>query len=658
MGAGCLPRRGEFAESAVLRRISGHWMRLGFGWMCGIASPMASFRRCARRLTPVWTRRSKFLRVVCEEAAGRILVGANMFPLGVTDCIDVLTYGKSVGVTHAFAGLPRNFCGASAMRTLSGSSRRWPMRRILPLIVYGVAAPNTRHLHPSGFPVEAYDEIADFAECGRDEADAADRYRVGRGTGGAVCRSVADSGRRACRRSRCCIRRWAWQWTGQWVVESLQSPERPYLVEFMAAMAKHDYRGGDVKLYWTMAPAYRKVHEVQEPYLLAGSHPWVHINYYHWLTGGNGGVAAGRAPGGHDAVLTAADRASIRSGYEALGIEMRDNEEEFVVWARQLRQGVSHRRSRLDRFVRGMRRLVPAAFLAAGGVRDVTKLGPRTSSLGWSAAGGNAGLFLAAQEGYFAAEGLEVAIHAVLMPRQRWWRRWEPGKSMSRSGRFRRRFFNGIERHLGIRIIASLARTVPNDPYFCFAGQEGFDRNRAVQGLCRSEGAEGGIGCAGGLAFPRCSTARRRPGGFGFPISRRCFLPMPQQVIAMQKGLIDVTYIVDPFGSEIVSDGAGVRFASADAVYSRLSDRGCFFANDAFPRPARRGDEVVAGVFCGGRGCISIRSMPGIFGRAPRRTMWSRCWRRTLRVSPAQLRETTVPSNDPDARINLASPEQ
>jgi 4-hydroxy-tetrahydrodipicolinate synthase len=279
--------------------------------------------------------KKQFLRVVCEEAAGRILVGANLFPLGVAESIELLTYGKSVGLTHAFAGMPRNY-PVQRNEDVVGFFRSIAEATDLPLIVYGVAAPNTNHLHPSGFPVEAYEQIADLpnvvgmkltqpidiALAGELAARFADRLLIGPASLAQIPVLHQAVGV---------------QWTGQWVVESLQAPEQPYLVDFMQALARNDY-GAAMRLYWLMAPAYRQVHEVQEPYLLAGSHPWVHINYYHWLTGGNGGLPR-QSAGGHDAVLTPTDRQSIRAGYTALGITVRENEEEFVVGRANFEKG-------------------------------------------------------------------------------------------------------------------------------------------------------------------------------------------------------------------------------------------------------------------------------------------------------------------------------
>jgi 4-hydroxy-tetrahydrodipicolinate synthase len=132
------------------------------------------------------------------------------------------------------------------------------------------------------------------------------------------------------------------QWTGQWIVEAVQSPEKPYIVDFMAALNAQQFDRA-MELYWRMEPAYRLVHRLQAPLLAKGGHPWAHMRYFQWCVGGNGGLE--RAPGQRPdqvSVLDAADRALIRNTYAAIGIDVGDGSDDaFVVgraaWSRGVR---------------------------------------------------------------------------------------------------------------------------------------------------------------------------------------------------------------------------------------------------------------------------------------------------------------------------------
>jgi len=101
----------------------------------------------------------------------------------------------------------------------------------------------------------------------------------------------------------------------------------------MAAIAKRDFDAA-MRLYWRMAPAYKHVHELQKSFLLAGTHPWGHIAFYHWCAGGNGGLprpsknrdadaAAALGPEGRDAILRCYAQAGV--------VTHHDNLDAFVV---------------------------------------------------------------------------------------------------------------------------------------------------------------------------------------------------------------------------------------------------------------------------------------------------------------------------------------
>ncbi len=79
------------------------------------------------------------------------------------------------------------------------------------------------------------------------------------------------------------------QWSGEWIVEAVQSPEKPYAVEFMALAGKGRMDEA-MKVYWRMQPLVDAIYDLQAPLLLHGSHPWAHMKYMQWCTGGNGGL--------------------------------------------------------------------------------------------------------------------------------------------------------------------------------------------------------------------------------------------------------------------------------------------------------------------------------------------------------------------------------
>ncbi|HEX2385326.1 MAG TPA: dihydrodipicolinate synthase, partial [Candidatus Binatia bacterium] len=210
----------------------------------------------------------------------------------------------------------------------------------LPIILYGYNCPALRHLYPSGMPLDVFDRLADVPNVIGMKLT----QPINIGAAYELCERLSDRmllGPANLELIPILARHYNIQWTGQWVVESLQSPEKPYLVEFMQMVHQRHFDEA-MPLFWRMMPAYKYVHNLQEAFLLKGSHPWAHINYYHWCVGGNGGLPrGGKEPDGEGAVLDAQGRNEIHDCYKKIGIDPIDApEEEFVVGKANYAKGI------------------------------------------------------------------------------------------------------------------------------------------------------------------------------------------------------------------------------------------------------------------------------------------------------------------------------
>jgi len=122
------------------------------------------------------------------------------------------------------------------------------------------------------------------------------------------------------------------QWSGFWEPEAVQSPQKPYVVELVNLLNKRQFDKA-MKVYWQLEPLLDAFYKLQAPVLLQGGHPWVHLKYFQWCVGGNGGLVPDlNLPIDQFPVLDATGREQIKKMYRQVGIEPTNApEEEFIV---------------------------------------------------------------------------------------------------------------------------------------------------------------------------------------------------------------------------------------------------------------------------------------------------------------------------------------
>ena len=147
----------------------------------------------------------------------------------------------------------------------------------LPIVLYGQPDDEFMRFHPSGLPLDAFDRLAslpnviavkftqvmNLATAYELAARVSDRLLIGPVHLEAVPLLAS---------------RHHVQWSGQWTVEALQSPERPYGVEFIDHIGNGRMKEA-LEKYWILHPAYQAFYELQGPPLRLGGHPWCHQKY-------------------------------------------------------------------------------------------------------------------------------------------------------------------------------------------------------------------------------------------------------------------------------------------------------------------------------------------------------------------------------------------
>ncbi|MBI0539678.1 hypothetical protein D9599_29705 [Roseomonas sp. KE2513] len=280
----------------------------------------------------------RFLEVACDEAAGRYAIGAILERPNLEEQIEVLRWAERAGCSHAFIVLPRGVRPQSDdelydwyLRLIGDS----PMRFVL----YGHDNRALRGLHPSGLPLAVYDRLADLPQVVAVKLT----QPINSVLAMQCCETVGD---------RLVVnpvnldlipvlaRSYPIQVTADWIVESVQSPERPLAVEFMREILAGRMDAA-LRCYWEVQPAVREIFTLQASLVAVGGHPWQHMKYFQWATGGNGGLSRDLEESDVVPILDAAARQRINDTYRHIGIMPSDApEDSFLVGRNLYAQGV------------------------------------------------------------------------------------------------------------------------------------------------------------------------------------------------------------------------------------------------------------------------------------------------------------------------------
>lgn len=226
----------------------------------------------------------EFQRIVADEAKGKVLtvgvIRAGKWE-GMAQRVRLM---ERQGISHAlmyFPELATQDAIYAQMRTIIDNTS-------LGIVLYASPNPALKKLDANGLPLDVFDRLADLDSVigikFTQELRPATAFAVAERLGDRLLLGVVDL-----EMMLLLSLKYPMQWTGQWAVDSLQSPDRPWVAEFLDLLrtgknkAAHD-------LYWRYEAIASGFYTLQAPSLSIGGHPWVHIKYMKWLTGGNGGL--------------------------------------------------------------------------------------------------------------------------------------------------------------------------------------------------------------------------------------------------------------------------------------------------------------------------------------------------------------------------------
>ncbi|MBE7213020.1 MAG: dihydrodipicolinate synthase family protein [Gluconacetobacter diazotrophicus] len=279
------------------------------------------------------------LEVACDEAGDRILVGGFTEYPTEAENVALVRGAAAAGCSHVLAMYPpKSMPGSEAeveryLRALVDAAD-------IGLVLYATPHPGMVAFDPSGVALDVLDRLADLPTVAAIKLTQTIDPVLAR----TCCERFGD------RLAVNCVplelmpllgREFDIAWSGEWAVEGVQGPGRRLVAEYVELIARKQFRAAEA-LYWTLRPAYELFSEFQVPKLKLGGHPWQHLKYYQWLTGGNGGLVdvEGQSPE-QVGTLHPEDRERIRAMFAKLGIATTAAAaDEFVSGAEAARRGV------------------------------------------------------------------------------------------------------------------------------------------------------------------------------------------------------------------------------------------------------------------------------------------------------------------------------
>ncbi len=270
----------------------------------------------------------RFLEIACGEANGKMLCGDIIAEKTEEGDMAMLAHAEKVGCTHLLITPNRSLRAKTEEELYQGYLKRIRATS-LPVFLYAAVSKSYAKFGPAGVPLNVFDRLADLPNVVGIKLSQA----LNLATCFQICERLSDKllpGPVNLDYVPLLAKQYKVQWSGQWNVESVQSPEKPYAVELMKQLNAGRYDDA-MKVYAQLEPALEAFYKLQAPLIMKGVHPWSHMKYFQWCTGGNGGLVR-NLHGSPVPVLDAAARKLIRDTYQSVGIVTTEaQEEEFPV---------------------------------------------------------------------------------------------------------------------------------------------------------------------------------------------------------------------------------------------------------------------------------------------------------------------------------------
>ena len=174
-------------------------------------------------------------------------------------------------------------------------------------------------------------------------------------------------------------------------------------------------------------------------------------------------------------------------------------------------------------------------------------------------------LYLAADRGFFAAEGLEVNFVGLdsggkmIAP-------LGAGQLDVGSGALSAGFYNAVDRSVNMRIVADRGHTAPGFDYQTLVVRKALVDSGKYKGLADLKGLRMGFAAPGVTSLSVLNEALKQS-GLKFGDAEPVYLSFPQQVVALKNGAIDGSIFIEPYATIAAEAGDIVRVMPTEAWY-------------------------------------------------------------------------------------------
>jgi 4-hydroxy-tetrahydrodipicolinate synthase len=270
----------------------------------------------------------RMIEIVADEAAGELQVAYPAGFEGFEDEKGLVGRASDAGATHMLLHPPFDWKPADEAE-LEAWYRGMIEAGELGTVLWATDGWNFRHFAPGNIPVGVIDRLADHKRVlaikpmtTLDEAILFD-----------LCEKVHDRLVMGCVNLRMfpiMSKYYGATWSGAWTAEALQSPEKPYIADYVRLLNEGNYDAA-LQIYHKLGQAYEALFAMMAPLLPKGVHPFTQLKYYQWFVGGNGGLLRPpHNPIERDFKLTPEQREKIAQAYATLGIDKSGPDESFV----------------------------------------------------------------------------------------------------------------------------------------------------------------------------------------------------------------------------------------------------------------------------------------------------------------------------------------